>query len=105
MRISGEDAVMERETHQGRVDGGPGTGPRGWQTAQNDRNDPHDGHAGDGCPWESPQGVERRLGMTTTTLYTYINGDGSLKEPDQRLLDEHSSAIAFRSSSRKQGVK
>lgn len=31
--------------------------------------------------------VASRLGITTTTLYTYINGDGSVKEPGQRLLD------------------
>ena len=31
--------------------------------------------------------VANRLGMTTTTLYAYVNGDGSVKEPGQRLLD------------------
>lgn len=31
--------------------------------------------------------VANRLGITTTTLYTYVNGDGSVKEPGQRLLD------------------
>lgn len=31
--------------------------------------------------------VARRLGMTTTTLYTYINGDGSPKAPGQGLLN------------------
>jgi len=31
--------------------------------------------------------VANRLGITTTTLYAYINGDGSVKEPGQRLLD------------------
>lgn len=31
--------------------------------------------------------VARRLGMTTTTLYTYVNGDGSLKAPGQALLN------------------
>ena len=31
--------------------------------------------------------VARRLGMTTTTLYTYINGDGSLKAPGQAMLN------------------
>ena len=31
--------------------------------------------------------VARRLGMTTTTLYTYINGDGSLKAPGHALLN------------------
>jgi DNA invertase Pin-like site-specific DNA recombinase len=30
--------------------------------------------------------VARRLGITTTTLYAYVNGDGSLKEPGTRLL-------------------
>lgn len=31
--------------------------------------------------------VANRLGMTTTTLYAYVNGDGSVKESGQRLLD------------------
>jgi len=31
--------------------------------------------------------VARRLVITRTTLYAYINGDGSLKEVGQRLLD------------------
>jgi len=30
--------------------------------------------------------VAKRLGMTTTTLYTYVNGDGSLKEEGAKLL-------------------
>jgi DNA invertase Pin-like site-specific DNA recombinase len=31
--------------------------------------------------------VARRLGITRTTLYAYVNGDGSMKEVGQRLLD------------------
>ena len=31
--------------------------------------------------------VARRLGMTTTTLYAYVNGDGSPKAAGQALLD------------------
>ncbi len=31
--------------------------------------------------------VANRLGITTTTLYAYVNGDGSVKDPGQRLLD------------------
>jgi DNA invertase Pin-like site-specific DNA recombinase len=31
--------------------------------------------------------VANRLGITTTTLYFYVNGDGSVKEPGQRILD------------------
>ncbi len=31
--------------------------------------------------------VAKRLGMTTTTLYTYVNGDGSLKAPGFYLLN------------------
>ena len=33
--------------------------------------------------------VASRLGITTTTLYAYVNGDGSVKEPGQRLLDSY----------------
>lgn len=31
--------------------------------------------------------LAKRLGMTTTTLYMYVNGDGSVKAPGQKLLD------------------
>lgn len=31
--------------------------------------------------------LARRLGITTTTLYDYVNGDGSVKAPGQKLLD------------------
>jgi len=31
--------------------------------------------------------VASGLGITTTTLYAYVNGDGSVKEQGQRLLD------------------
>ena len=31
--------------------------------------------------------LARQLGITTTTLYTYVNGDGTVKEPGQRLLE------------------
>ena len=31
--------------------------------------------------------VAKRLGITTTTLYAYVNGDGSLKEAGQALLN------------------
>jgi DNA invertase Pin-like site-specific DNA recombinase len=33
------------------------------------------------------QSVAKKLNMTTTTLYVYLNGDGSLKEPGHRLLN------------------
>jgi len=35
--------------------------------------------------------VARRLGLTRTTLYTYVNGDGSVKESGQQLLDSEQS--------------
>jgi len=38
-------------------------------------------------PGSSPKEVARRLGITTTTLYTYVNGDGSPKEAGQRTLN------------------
>ena len=31
--------------------------------------------------------VAKRLGLTTTTLYAYVNGDGTPKEAGQALLD------------------
>ena len=33
------------------------------------------------------QDVAKRLNMTTTTLYVYLNGDGSLKEQGYNLLN------------------
>ena len=30
--------------------------------------------------------IGNRMGMTTTTLYEYVIGDGSLKQPGQALL-------------------
>ena len=32
--------------------------------------------------------VVQQLGITTATLYTYVNGDGSAKEAGQRLLNK-----------------
>jgi len=32
--------------------------------------------------------VAKRLGLTTTTLYAYVNGDGSPKAAGQAVLDE-----------------
>jgi len=39
-------------------------------------------------PGSKPKEVAHRLDITTATLYAYVNGDGSLKEPGQRLLDQ-----------------
>lgn len=33
------------------------------------------------------QDLAKRLGMATTTLYRYVNGDGTVKAPGQKLLD------------------
>lgn len=38
-------------------------------------------------PKSNASEVARRLGMTTTTLYDYVNGDGSLKQAGHALLD------------------
>lgn len=37
--------------------------------------------------------VAKRLNITTTTLYTYVNGDGSLKEAGTRLLLNQSKRV------------
>ena len=39
-------------------------------------------------PETCAQAVAQKLGMTTATLYTYVKGDGSVKEAGQRLLDK-----------------
>ena len=31
--------------------------------------------------------IAQRLGITTTTLYTYVNGDGTLKQPGKAIMD------------------
>ena len=33
------------------------------------------------------QDLARRCGVTTTTLYMYINGNGAVKAPGQKLFD------------------
>lgn len=38
-------------------------------------------------PTSNSSEIAKRLGITTTTLYYYVNGDGSVKAPGQRLLD------------------
>ena len=42
-------------------------------------------------PQSNANDVARRLGLTRTTLYTYVNGDGSAKEAGQRLLEAEQS--------------
>jgi DNA invertase Pin-like site-specific DNA recombinase len=37
-------------------------------------------------PKSVAEDVAKRLGITTTTLYVYVNGDGSLKAPGRELL-------------------
>ncbi len=39
-------------------------------------------------PEACAQEIAQRLGITTATLYNYVNGDGSVKEAGQRLLDK-----------------
>jgi hypothetical protein len=34
--------------------------------------------------------VAEKLGITTTTLYLYVNGDGSVKAAGQAILDQSS---------------
>lgn len=38
-------------------------------------------------PKSNASAIAHRLGMTTTTLYAYVNGDGSLKQAGQALCD------------------
>ncbi|WP_099239480.1 recombinase family protein [Synechococcus sp. BDU 130192] len=45
-------------------------------------------------PQSNSQEVAKRLGITTATLYSYVNGDGSVKALGQRLLDQGSSKRA-----------
>jgi DNA invertase Pin-like site-specific DNA recombinase len=45
--------------------------------------------------------VAKRLGMTTTTLYAYVNGDGTPKAAGQALLDSQPRAAKPKRSSGK----
>jgi DNA invertase Pin-like site-specific DNA recombinase len=47
-------------------------------------------------PKSNAREVAKRLGITTTTLYEYVNGDGSLKPPGAALLQESDSVSRFR---------
>ena len=40
-----------------------------------------------GDPKACAKEIAQKLGISTATLYTYVNGDGSVKEAGQRLLD------------------
>ena len=42
-------------------------------------------------PQSNSKEVAKRLGITTATLYSYVNGDGSVKALGQRLFDQGSS--------------
>lgn len=42
-------------------------------------------------PQSNSSEVAKRLGITTATLYSYVNGDGSVKALGRRLLDQESS--------------
>lgn len=42
-------------------------------------------------PQSNSKEVAKRLGITTATLYSYVNGDGSVKALGRRLLDQESS--------------
>ena len=46
-------------------------------------------------PTSKPMEIAQRLGVTTTTLYTYVNADGSVKEPGQRLLEKIVETVGF----------
>lgn len=38
--------------------------------------------------------IAKRLGITTTSLYSYVNGDGSLKAIGQKILDAEKETVA-----------
>lgn len=51
-------------------------------------------------PQAKPSEVARRLGITTTTLYAYVNGDGTVKAAGQRLLEITDGGLGSRTASR-----
>ena len=40
--------------------------------------------------------VAKRLNITTTTLYMYVNGDGTPKEPGNRLLKNENQSPPYK---------
>jgi DNA invertase Pin-like site-specific DNA recombinase len=51
-------------------------------------------------PRAKPSEVAQRLGITTTTLYAYVNGDGTVKAAGQRLLETTDGGRGSRTASR-----
>jgi DNA invertase Pin-like site-specific DNA recombinase len=51
-------------------------------------------------PQAKPSEVARQLGITTTTLYAYVNGDGTVKAAGQRLLETTDGGCGSRTASR-----
>lgn len=48
-------------------------------------------------PKSNASNIAKTLGITTTTLYDYVNGDGSAKEKGQKLLDKDSKNLILES--------
>jgi DNA invertase Pin-like site-specific DNA recombinase len=56
-------------------------------------------------PQAKPSEVARRLGITTTTLYAYVNGDGTVKAAGQRLLETTDGGRGSRTASRRYAAR
>ena len=59
-----------------------------WTTTKNGQSHTYDSNQGFGRQKHHGSGSRKKLNMTTTTLYVYLNGDGSVKEQGHNLLNK-----------------
>ena len=81
-------ARADRRAHPGRAGRGPGQGAQGRAAAQDGSHHAADGddrHGGARKP--TPRSWRAGWGSPPRTLYAYVNGDGTVKAPGQKLLD------------------
>ena len=82
------EAELIRECTNAGLAAARARGRRGGRPRKMTKETLHMAMAAMADPKSKANEVAHRLGITTTTLYEYVNGDGSLKQPGQALLDQ-----------------
>jgi DNA invertase Pin-like site-specific DNA recombinase len=82
-----EAALIRERTHAG-LAAARARGRRGGRPRKMTKETLHMAMAALADPQSKAHEVARRLGITTTTLYAYVNGDGSLKQAGQAVLEK-----------------
>jgi|SRR5882724_8791285 len=80
------EAALIRERTQAGLASARARGRLGGRPRKMTKETLHMARAAMTDPQANARAVARRLGVSTTTLYDYVNGDGSLKPPGKRLL-------------------